>query len=1007
MSKIKFVPQTSTSLQAADVTPPVITIIGDNPMTLVQNQTYNEPGATAQDNEDGTVPVNTSGSVNTAEVGTNTITYTAVDEAGNSTTATRTVNITDGMAPVITILGDNPMTLLQNQTYNEPGATAQDNEDGNVAATPSGSVDTSVIGTNTITYTATDSTGNSSTATRTVNVTDGVAPVITILGDNPMSIPQNVDYNEPGATAQDNEDGNVTAYPSGSVNTSEVGTNTITYTATDSAGNSTTATRTVNVTDGVAPVITILGDNPMALIQNSTYNEPGATAQDDEDGNVAATPSGSVNTSEVGTNTITYTATDSTGNSSTATRTVNITDGVAPVITITGDNPMTLIQNSTYNEPGATAQDNEDGNVTAYPSGSVNTSEVGTNTITYTATDVAGNSATATRTVNITDGVAPVITILGANPLSLLQNSTYNEPGATAQDNEDGNVAATPSGSVDTSVIGTNTITYTAIDAAGNSSTATRTVNVTDGVAPVITILGDNPMSIKQNVDYNEPGATAQDAYDGNVNVYPSGSVNNQDIGTNTITYTATDAANNSATSTRTVNVTDGVAPVITIIGDANYEQERNEPYNDPGATAVDTVDDSVPVTIGGDTVDTSTVGDYTVTYTATDSAGNSSTRNRVVTVFVVPVWGNLDNTVDLVGDLGNISRSNVGRTLMLVEKFIPNNYTNVDLSTYTRSGSIWTKIGEVRFPYGSVVHAVAISPDGLRMAVPVQPTTHENVDYCSVFLYSLSGGVWTQTQEIIQRVEHDSLGATEVHASAFSHDSQHYVVLSTYRTVGDGSYPSYYYMVGYTLSGNTYQEDATPIMDEERTTSNNNNSYKMVIIGNSLRLEFRNSHTSTPRTKTVQHYERVAGDWIASGTPPGISAKRNYGLSQDKERMIGSISNAFHTDEPISIYNTITGEIVSTIIPDLTFGLDSAYPAGTEEDWFVANGYITDDHSEVLIDIYLYDTDYWRTHVFDLATGNLKEEVPFRIRAVADYPEGAVSYRQGTDYRHSIITFV
>jgi hypothetical protein len=313
-------------------------------------------------------------------------------------------------------------------------------------------------------------------------------------------------------------------------------------------------------------------------------------------------------------------------------------DVTPPVITIIGDNPMTLVQNQTYNEPGATAQDNEDGTVPVNTSGSVNTSEVGTNTITYTATDSAGNSTTATRTVNVTDGMAPVITILGDNPLSLLQNSTYNEPGATATDNVDGSVPVTIGGdTVDTSVIGTNTITYTATDASGNSSTATRTVNVTDGVAPVITILGDNPMSIKQNETYSEPGATAQDAYDGNVNVYPSGSVNNQDIGTNTITYTATDAANNVSTATRTVNVTDGVAPVITLLGDVNYEQELDEPYNEPGATAQDNVDGATSVTIGGDTVDTSTVGNYTVTYTTTDSAGNSSTRNRVVTVVGPP----------------------------------------------------------------------------------------------------------------------------------------------------------------------------------------------------------------------------------------------------------------------------------------------------------------------------------------------------------------------------------
>ena len=78
------------------------------------------------------------------------------------------------------------------------------------------------------------------------------------------------------------------------------------------------------------------------------------------------------------------------------------------------------------------------------------------------------------------DTTIPVITILGENPASIVQGATYTDAGATATDNVDGSVSVTTSGTVDTSTIGTYTITYTATDNAGNTATATRTVNVTN-----------------------------------------------------------------------------------------------------------------------------------------------------------------------------------------------------------------------------------------------------------------------------------------------------------------------------------------------------------------------------------------------------------------------------------------------------------------------------------------------------------------------------------------------
>jgi endoglucanase Acf2 len=174
----------------------------------------------------------------------------------------------------------------------------------------------------------------------------------------------------------------------------------------------------------------------------------------------------------------------------------------------------------------------------------------------------------------------------------------------------------------------------------GNNDMADRT-------APVITVAGASTINHELGTAYVDPGATATDAVDGPVSVVTTGSVGT-DAGTYTLTYTATDRAGNTATATRTVIVADTTAPVITLAGSASMTHEQGTPFNDPGASAVDTVDGSVPVVTTGSVDDA--VGNYTLTYTATDAAGNSANASRTVIVEAPP---NPDATDLVVFDNG------------------------------------------------------------------------------------------------------------------------------------------------------------------------------------------------------------------------------------------------------------------------------------------------------------------------------------------------------------------
>ena len=263
-------------------------------------------------------------------------------------------------------------------------------------------------------------------------------------------------------------------------------------------------------------------------------------------------------------------------------------DNIPPVITILGDNPATVELGDTYSDAGATAMDAFHGSTNVTASGNVDTTSVGTYTVTYTATDLDNNTATATRTVNVVDTTAPVITLTGDAAVTVELGGTYTDAGATASDIS-GDIVVTTTGTVDTDTLGTYTITYTASDASGNEATpVTRTVTVSDTTAPVFT------SSSTFIVDEGETDV---------------GTVTATDLQAVTFTISGTDLA----------ITADGV---LTFVSPADYEAQSNNPVTLP--------------------YDGSTY-DITATVTATDASSNTATQE--ITVSIRDVGGIDDNT--------------------------------------------------------------------------------------------------------------------------------------------------------------------------------------------------------------------------------------------------------------------------------------------------------------------------------------------------------------------------
>ncbi|MFM1918895.1 MAG: hypothetical protein RLZZ303_529 [Candidatus Hydrogenedentota bacterium] len=567
------------------------------------------------------------------------------DGAQQISTASSTVKYV--RPPTISLVGSQTVLLACGDTYTELGATAIDPAEGDITnrIQISGEVNTQSAGTYVITYGVTNAFEQTVSVQRVVTVTDTAPPEITLLGDETIIVECGTPFNDPGASAVDVCQGNVTPQRTGSVNNRVPGTYLLSYVATDNGGNSSSpVTRTVIVRDTRAPIITLLGGSSVPVECGSPFVDPGFTANDTCEGDLSANVvrnASQVNTSRAGTYTVTYNLVDANGNRATqVTRTVVVSDTTRPTITLQGGASLTLECGTTYTDPGATASDACAG---ALPV-SVNTSALnmnvpGTYTVRYSATDGVTQARTATRTVNVVDRTAPRINLVGDEVLFVECGSAYTELGGTVTDSCERDLSLLISGAtVYTNQPGSYRVKYSTEDGSGNRDEASRLVIVQDSTPPEMTLLGASTVTVECTTAFTDPGATAVDTCDGDLTstiVVGGDRIVASVPGEYVVTYTATDAAGNAATAlTRTVRVVDTRAPEMRLNG-GDVTLFCGEEYEDLGASANDDCDGSLTaaITVEGAGINTDVPGTYLVNYSVRDAAGNRSQVTRTVTV--------------------------------------------------------------------------------------------------------------------------------------------------------------------------------------------------------------------------------------------------------------------------------------------------------------------------------------------------------------------------------------
>jgi len=623
----------SQQVTVLDTTPPIFNVPQDITIeaTSVEKNVVTLGNLTAQD-----VSGISSISHNAPEkfpLGTTFVTWNATDNYGNSVSSKQTVTVIDTTAPKITAPED---IILEAISTDENFADLKQPQITDIIAVESVSNDAPEsfpIGMTTVTWTATDTSGNSASDTQIVTVSDTTSPTITTPTDivveatSPDGI--SVDIGQTTATdiiGVDTISNNAPALY-------YLGNTTIIWTATDIHGNTASSNQTITVVDTTAPSI-IPPPDVVSEAQNPTSNVVaiGVASADDIVG-VIFIDNDAPTVFPLGDTLVTWTVTDAAGNIATATQKVTITDTTPPTITA----PESIQVEATSATETIVTLGNASGTdligLESITNDAPATFAVGETIVTWAATDLGGLTSTDTQTITVVDTNPPTIrapAIITVEATSKDQNVV--EYGSINADDLVG-VTSLSDDAPEVFPFGLTTITWTASDEAGNIATATQQVSVIDTTSPTIIVPEDIVMEAS-NANANTINlGIAQASDEVKIDSITNDAPEVFTLGKTTITWIASDISGNTVNSTQNITLIDTTAPTITtpqaIIVEATSETENVISLNPP--EAIDSV--SIAVTITNDAPQVFPLGESIVTWTATDDAGNFASTTQAITV--------------------------------------------------------------------------------------------------------------------------------------------------------------------------------------------------------------------------------------------------------------------------------------------------------------------------------------------------------------------------------------
>ena len=573
-------------------------------------------------------------------LGTSTVIWTAIDGAGNMAVATQKVIVRDTVPPVIGGLPDVAAEAAG------PGGTAVElaeppvTDAVGIMSIASDAPDLFALGATAVTWTARDVVGNEATAVQTVVVSDTADPSIRAPPDVTFEA-ESADSNAvPLGEAEASDGGSGVASVTNDAPPSfRIGQTTVTWRAIDAAGNEASAAQLVRVVDTTPPAIEAPPD-VTSEAESADSNAVRLGSPSVSDAQAVSVTSDAPDAFALGTHKVTWNATDASGNSAAAEQLVHVVDTTPPSVEVPP--AVTAEAESASGAAVPLGQivvgGGSGGGAVVTPIASVTNDapavfRLGTTVVTWTVTDEAGNTATAVQEVTVRDTVPPSVS---APPDAALEaESAGGAPAAgfgSADASDAVGVASIESDAPPVFPIGTTAVTWTASDAAGNTATARQSVTVRDTVPPSVSAPPDAAAEAASPAGAAVDIGAAEAADAVGVASIESDAPPVFPIGTTVVTWTASDAAGNTATARQSVTVRDTVPPSLAAPPAVRAEAsgERTEVGGIGTAAASDAVG---VVLLGSDAPLSYPIGDTVVTWTAADAAGNAAQAQQTVAV--------------------------------------------------------------------------------------------------------------------------------------------------------------------------------------------------------------------------------------------------------------------------------------------------------------------------------------------------------------------------------------
>ncbi len=592
--------------------------------------------------------------------GLSTVQYSVTDDSGNTTTSSFDVTVADLEAPAITgmptdvTLSADPGVCGALHQWVAPESTDNCQVQSFLGSHESGSL--FPVGDTTVSYTAIDETGNLLTSAFTITVQDLEVP--TIIGSSadiqtsmdPGLCTATVDWLPEVATDNCGILSHTSSRQPGDA--FELGVSTVDILVVDIHGNESAASFTVTVVDDELPLISSMPADISITAEASTcgasvtWVEPVAT--DNCAISIFSSDLAVASNFAVGTTPVTYTALDASGNLSEATFLVTVTDDEAPQIeNILADVTLPtelglcgathgwtiptltdncgIVSSSASHEPG-----------TFFPKGIT--------TVSYSVTDTAGHTTSASFDVTVTDQELPQII---AAPADIVLDSDPGVCGAIhtwlpleATDNCEISSLISSHASGDEFPIGLSTVSITAQDGSGNTASDSFTVTVVDSEFPILTGFPQNievssdPGNCNAVVDWVREIPTDNCGITEHTSSHLPGDV--FELGMTTVSVSATDIHGNQTTQSFTVTVLDLELPVISGMPES-FSLDNDAGLCGTTVTWIEpsAVDNCMALGLASDVANGSflAIGSHTVTYTVTDPSGNISQSAFTVTI--------------------------------------------------------------------------------------------------------------------------------------------------------------------------------------------------------------------------------------------------------------------------------------------------------------------------------------------------------------------------------------